>query len=334
MISNVDQLIEQANLIENETERVNFVMNYFLQNVKYDYGYLLAGGYMQGTISKVALEDDQKRPLYSKNSFSRGTFVTQYEGKDIEVNDTYCQTGVITVGESELFNKVVELEKQCFGKKDDFLLGMYDLFVEELSKHLDNKDIIAESALDIVTKYRDTMQKGEIKKGKNVNLFIAPDINKTMLFYMIYPNFYMPPIIENGLMKKGVCQHYADYFADLFPKIGIPCIRIDGTSELGHAWNAVLVDGRLKSIDLTRAAFIRDKWKGIPSEQKSSDWLLADFPDTFKWQATRSINAAGMDENHKSIPLGYTVKGNNFNEENLTDLVIKYSKRLEGRERK
>lgn len=31
MISNVDQLIEQANLIENETERVNFVMNYFLQ---------------------------------------------------------------------------------------------------------------------------------------------------------------------------------------------------------------------------------------------------------------------------------------------------------------
>ncbi|MDD5826285.1 MAG: hypothetical protein PUD25_00750, partial [Bacilli bacterium] len=40
MISNVDQLIEQANLIENETERVIFVMNYFLQNVKYDYGYL------------------------------------------------------------------------------------------------------------------------------------------------------------------------------------------------------------------------------------------------------------------------------------------------------
>ena len=34
MISNVDQLIEQANLIENETERVIFVMNYFLQNVR------------------------------------------------------------------------------------------------------------------------------------------------------------------------------------------------------------------------------------------------------------------------------------------------------------
>ena len=62
--------------------------------------------------------------------------------------------------------------------------------------------------------------------------------------------------------------------------------------------------------------------------------MLADFPDTFKWQETRSINAAGMDENHKPIPLGYTVKGNNFNEESLTDLVIKYSKRPEGRERK
>ena len=57
--------------------------------------------------------------------------------------------------------------------------------------------------------------------------------------------------------------------------------------------------------------------EGNPTEQKSSDWLLADFPDTFKWQETRNINAAGMDENHKPIPLGYTVKGNNFNEESL-----------------
>ena len=63
MISNVDQLIEQANLIENETERVIFVMNYFLQNVKYDYGYLLADGYMQGTISNANFADDKKRHL-------------------------------------------------------------------------------------------------------------------------------------------------------------------------------------------------------------------------------------------------------------------------------
>lgn len=334
MISNVDQLIEQANLIENETDRVNFVMNYFLQTVQYNYGYLLAYGYLQGTISNVDFKGNNEKPLLSKNPFSKGKITINVNGEQKEFDDSLCTTVKITDGESALFDKVVELSNSCGGNKDEFILQLYDLFVNELSKHINNDNIVSQNVFDIVSKYKQSMNLGDIRKSEKGEFFITPDIKKVMICFMLYPQRYMPSIIENGLMKKGVCENYADYFAELLPKIGISCIRIDGTSELGHAWNAAIVDGKLKSIDLTRAIFIRDNWNGIPEEQKSEDWLLADFPDTFRWQSTRSIQEAGLDENHKPIPLGYIVNGTNFNEESLTDLVIKYSKRLEGRERK
>lgn len=138
MISNVDQLIEQANLIENETDRVNFVMNYFLQTVQYNYGYLLAYGYLQGTISNVDFKGNNGKPLLSKNPFSKGKITINVNGEQKEFDDSLCTTVKITDGESALFDKVVELSNSCGGNKDEFILQLYDLFVNELSKHINN----------------------------------------------------------------------------------------------------------------------------------------------------------------------------------------------------
>ncbi len=334
MIESLEQLIDNANQIKNETERVNYVMNYFLQNVEYDYGYLLAKGYLQGTISGVTFTDENHKPFLSKNPFSIGKRIINCNGKEMICDDSYCSTANIVNGKSSLFDEVTHLLNSCEGDKDKFILELYDLFTEELSKHTDNDEIITKNVFDIVKKYRESMNTGKILNNENVNYFIAPDIKEVMLNFMIYPQKYMPQIIENGLIKKGVCEHYANYFAEILPQIGIPCVRIDGTSELGHAWNAAIVDGKLKSIDLTRAVFIRDKWKGISKEQTSADWLLADFSDTFRWQVTRTIDGVGVDENYKSIPLGYIVNGDNFNEEIMTNLVMKYTNQFEWRGRK
>ena len=52
-IQNIDQLIDMAMKISSKDKRIQFVMNYFLNTVNYDYAYLFAAGYAQGTISQV-----------------------------------------------------------------------------------------------------------------------------------------------------------------------------------------------------------------------------------------------------------------------------------------
>jgi len=53
-LKNIDELISKANEISDTNEKVQFILNYFLENVKYNYAYLFATGYVQGSISGVS----------------------------------------------------------------------------------------------------------------------------------------------------------------------------------------------------------------------------------------------------------------------------------------
>lgn len=44
MINNIDELLVQANEIEDIEVRTKFIINYFLENVQYNYAYLFAKG--------------------------------------------------------------------------------------------------------------------------------------------------------------------------------------------------------------------------------------------------------------------------------------------------
>ena len=81
---------------------------------------------------------------------------------------------------------------------------MKKLYVNELSKHINNDNIVSQNVFDIVSKYKQSMNLGDIRKSEKGEFFITPDIKKVMICFMLYPQRYMPSIIENGLMKKGI----------------------------------------------------------------------------------------------------------------------------------
>lgn len=325
MIENVEQLIEKANLIESESERVKFVMDYFLDTVQYDYAYLVADGYMQETISELYPFDGEKDIV--PNPFKKGKITIPINGETQEFNDSFCFTLRISKGESQLLNKIVELSNNCNGDINVFISELFKILSDTLKEHLNNDEIVKLNISNLVSKIKQNMNPGRIIKTSNEQYFVSYDIKNVLLNYMLEPNKYFPPTEENGLLKKGVCQHFANYLQEFLPKIGIDAVRIDGTSELGHAWIATIIDGKLKSIDLTRALFVKDGFKGIPPEQRSSDWLIADFKDTFNMQKTRSINAVGIDEKGEPIKLPQVINGDNYNEEKLMEYVINQCKK-------
>lgn len=316
-MENMEQLIEQANCIESETERVRFVMNYFLNTVQYDYTYLLVKGYLGDSISEY---DPQVQ--IETNPFSKGKISLTQNGVTEEYDDSFCLSLNITKGESKLLDKIIEFSKTSNKDYEKFKKMVSSILEEELRKHIDNEEIVKISVERFIEKIsNDKEQRGRIIENQTGKYFVKNSIKKLILQYLVEPNKHFPPLIENGLIKRGVCQHYADYLSDLLPKIGIMAKRIDGTSELGHAWIAAIIDGECKSIDLTRAIFIRDGFKGIPLDQKSEDWLIADFEDTFKMQNTRTITGIGLDENGESIPTPYVINGTNFNRKEFIELI-------------
>lgn len=322
MIDNVEQLIEKANLIDSEEERVKFIMNYFLSSVEYDYSYLLAKGYMQGTISEIGRRD------LTVNPFKTGSISMKINGEQKDYDDSYVFEQKPSVGESTLYDRILKLKEDMKGNKEGFYIKLQELLEQELLLHLGNEEIVKKEISSLIGKIQAQMRTGIIHTSpKGESYFIANDISRVLSLFLLdsQGKYYFPVVVENGLLKRGVCQHYADYLADFFPKIGIEAHRIDGTSELGHAWIAVKVDGKYKSIDLTRAIFIRDGFKGIPKEQTSDMWLLCDFEDGFAMQSTRTITGHDSYTNEqgevKPIPFDYTIDGSNFSQETFANAL-------------
>ncbi len=331
MISNVEQLIEEANKIENETERLIFVMNYFLETVQYDYSYLFVVLYLRDRISKV----DIKGPNVSVNPFSKGQVILNINGEEKSFSDLLCLTAEVVEGQSMLLDEIVSMSHNSDGDVEKFFTKLSELLTRELAKHIGDSEVVKMNVELMISRLRESMKGYRLESGmvdgKKIDYCLTADIKRILIQHILYPNEYMPPVIENGLLKRGVCQHYADYLAHLLPQIGIPAKRVDGFSLSGHAWIAAMVDGQLKSIDLTRAIFVRDHYIGIPEDQKSSDWLIADFEDTFVMQPTRKITGVGMDESGNSIPLPYAMTGENFNKELIISLLTEQKEKKQNK---
>lgn len=316
MINNIEQLIMEASKFNTEEEKLQFIMNYFLNTVQYDYTYLLIKGYIQDSISELEPFSSEKDIVV--NPFKKGKVKFTINGEEKEFDDSMCRTIRISKGSSKLLDRIDKLTHEVNGDVELFFRELRNILIEELLKHLDNVEIATENVDRIIENLKRSMREGIIA-GK---YFVSWDIKSIILKYLLEPNKHMPPIIENGLLKRGVCQHYANYLADLLSKIGITAKRVYGISELGHAWIAAIVDGRLVSIDLTRAIFIRDKFKGIPKEQNSSDWLISSFEDSFRMQPKRMITAVDIDENGDKKLLPYALNSENFDETIITNLLL------------
>ena len=334
MMKTIEELIDKANLINDENERLQFVMNYFLETVEYDYSKLLATGYLKENITSLVANGNMPLIKFETPAFSFHDFAMSINGKEEKVKNGNSLYMGVENGLSIMFDSIVTLEHNSKGDIEKFETALFDFFKYEFSKHINNEELILKEAKQLTRKIiKDLKMPVSIRK-ENLN-FIAhrPNVSMVLSCYLakikLLPNFqlkkgveYFPQIIgEDGLLKRGVCEDFSNYLSELLPKVGIEAYRIDGTSELLHSWIVAKVNGVYKSVDLTRAIFIRDRFRGIPENQTASMWLLCDFEDALAMQPTRTITGIDLDENGKSIPIPSVINKDNFNRDEFISLI-------------
>ncbi len=290
MVNNIDELIGNANQIEDIEERIKYVLHYFLDNIQYNYAYLFLKGYAQGTVSKIS--DKYKlepNPL---------------KGEELE---EFVLTRSIVEGESEIYNAIIALRDNSKGDYYTFIRKLREYIKTELSTHIDNNKIVSKNTQVAMNRIMECLCKKTIVNYKGIQFNVSNDISTVLTDFFLNPRKYLTPNMEHGILENGVCEDYAEYLTKLFQYMGIEAHKVDGTSELGHSWVVVKVGNEYKSIDLTRAVFIRDGFKGIPAEQTSEDWLYCSLEDGFRMQETRTITEID------GIKLNRAINGQNFN---------------------
>lgn len=288
MISNVDELIGEANKIQSTEDRVKFIMNYFLENVKYNYANLFCA-YLAGNLKGWNVGNLE----CIKNNIKKS-------------NDSEYALYYSYVGESRMIKDIEKIRNQNDGGFDSFITEIEKYIKSELESHLNNKEIVNENAKLIMNhahKFLDSepFELGDIMYNFDI-LYVLHDLiqKRSEIF---------PPEFSDGLITNGVCEDYTNFLLPLLEKVGVEAHAIEGSSELNHAW-VIIKDGtEFKSIDLTRAVFIRDGFKGIPKDQTSQDWLYHDVDKGFEMQPTRSITKIDGHE----LPI--KINGNNYTPE-------------------
>ncbi len=292
MINNVEELLKEAEKITDKENKVKFIMNYFLENVKYNYAYLFAKGYAGGDITAVS------------NQYGIAFNKTRDNG-----DQEFALTQKVIEGNSRIFEDILKLRDDNSGKYEEFIAQLREYITRELNKHLENDIIVSETVNTLMQRIMADLKKTQKINYNGEEFLINYDISKVLIDYFLNPNEHFPAEFNNGLIVNGVCQNYADYLVPLLQKAGIEAHRVDGTSEMGHAWVIAKVGDEYKSIDLTRAVFIRDGFLGIPKEQKSEDWLYSNVEDIFRMQETRRITEI----DGKLLP--NIINAQNFNDE-------------------
>ena len=77
------------------------------------------------------------------------------------------------------------------------------------------------------------------------------------------------------ISQYGVCMNFAEIYKFLCDKFSLPCIYIQGSIDsgdynVGHAWNAIMVNGKLKYVDISSAIHCID---GHDTEHRSQDFF-------------------------------------------------------------
>lgn len=298
MIDNVEDLLAEAEKMQDIETRIKFIMNYFLENVKYNYACLFAIGYAQGTISGVS-----DKPGIAMNKTRA------------ECDEEFALTRSIMQGESQIFNNILRIRDENSGNYNEFIQKLRSYITSELQGHLENDNLVAENVDDVMEKIEKGLRKKTKINFKGNEYEVNDDISKVLIDFLLEPKKYFSPEFNNGLIINGVCEDYTDYLVPLLKKAGIEAHGVEGTSELGHAWIIVKDGEKYKSIDLTRAVFIRDGFLGIPPEQTSEDWLYGDLKDIFNMQDTRSITKIDK----KVLP--HVINGQNYDEVSFTGMM-------------
>ncbi len=101
-----------------------------------------------------------------------------------------------------------------------------------------------------------------------------------------YPQNTKYPAILNDV---GNCKTYSEAFKDIADRLNISCIVVNGRTSMGHAWNAVYLDGEVRFIDVAYAIMNR-------GFQDKNNYFLKSIGDLVRNGGGRTIDASSIEE--------------------------------------
>lgn len=259
-IKNYDELIKVAKSLETDEQKVFLLCNYFIANVSYNYAYLEAIRIdkEETGMEKMVQEIDSKYNAY--NEEERKLAKQELEEKMREdMKNRYKDENIS--------------EKQL----KEFLTAIDNYYGTVIPAQPERKIMIfgKESKINAIPERAIALVES-IRTIKNEN-----------------SDLLNHKVVENGLLKQGVCAEFAPYAKKYFNDIGMKCEIIDGQGTVNHVWNLVNVNGQARHLDLTNAIFIRDGYGENPTNAIPENWYMADTKEIFKMQPGRKIEKIG-----------------------------------------
>lgn len=268
-IENYEELLEVARNLDTDEQKVFLLCNYFMANVSYNYAYLEAIRIDKKSTGMEKMVQDIDTKYNAYNAEERQMAKQELEQKmRQDMKDRYKDEGV---AEKQLKAFLDAIDKY-YGT---IVPAQPERKVMIFGKECGVINATPERAIALVE---------SIRKLKNEDTEV---LNHR--------------VIENGLLKQGVCAEFAPYVKKYFNDLGISCEVIQGQGTVDHVWNLVEVNGQARHLDLTNAIFIRDGYGENPTNAIPENWFMATTKEIFKMQSCRKIEKIGEDRPKQEI---------------------------------
>lgn len=264
----------------NNDEKFIFLYNYFYKKVSYNYYEWLYGKLMHG-ITDFKTETINYEGELKQNKDTIMCYIKEIIYSD--KNPTYKADVGDEIILQEIINKRKKYNLNITSEIDKYKNEVIDLLNNSFFMQLKNNEI--------------KEQLFEIFKNKIINQSLVPtDYYSQQVLYditwMIYKSFQDDfqsgkATYYNGLIRAGVCRHYAQFIYKILNELGIHTVNIIGKSKLIHEWNMVMINDEIRFIDITREIHLRNKANNYNSNK--GDWYLITIDDMFNLEPDRDI---------------------------------------------
>ena len=211
--------------------------------------------------------------------------------KDIEKKDESKKYEIKFINIKETYGEFIikgELMNKCNGE------WICDLTDEEIEKHIPedykiNKKKFKEFAEKIIKDYDETHKDDEIEV---TNIFkIGKWVKENIKYDISYKGKNNISAFETYNNKVGVCHHFTKLFNAFMYSLGFKCVYVSGyvaekrdyfSSENGHAWSLIKINGKWLPFDST--------WGIFTGKLPICHIFSCYFPEGIKTNGTDDIN--------------------------------------------
>lgn len=268
-IKSYDELLTLARALENDEQRVMLICEYFISNVAYNYASLEAYRFDKPSTGMKDMVQDIDSRYNAYNPEERGVAKRELEQKMRE--DMKSRYKDMKIAEGEL-KKLLDAIDNYYGT---IVPATPERKFMMFGRECGVINATPERAIALVE---------AIRKIKNENVQLLN-----------------PTVMEDGLLKQGVCAQYAPYVKKYCNDLGIKCEVVEGQGTVKHVWNLVNINGKIRHLDLTNAIFIRDGYGDNPTNARSQDWFMATTEQIYAMQPCRRIERIGENKPNQDI---------------------------------